>query len=166
MLSDLAEVAKLSSSSFSSTMSSGIASSRRSVLVSGVASAGTSSERNLRRDSGDMSRDLELPLDDDRTVLSSSITEGIGVEMVSASVSSVSFSLRRDDLLLDRLKSFRGDHGHAGVGDTGRFEEDRERWSGFGTLAAEVPTLLKGIAIGTGGAALGAMNLSAGLSVM
>lgn len=71
MDSDVADVAKLSSSSFSSAMSSGMASDGRS-FTSGSAVNGVSSDRNLRSESGDISLERLPSRDGGRTVLTSS----------------------------------------------------------------------------------------------
>lgn len=99
-LSETAEVAKLSSSSFSSTISSGMAMTGRSLAW--YSSSGRSSTRNLRRDSGEMSLE-RLP------------SPALGFRS-SSGVGDWPRSLREEELDL-RLKSFRGEKVHPEAGD-------------------------------------------------
>lgn len=114
MLSEVVEVAKLSSSSsFSSAMSSGMASEILSV-ESRDSVEGESSERNRRRDSGEMSLD-RLP--SEGVTLRRPSSEGV-VDRASRGLRR-SLSLRDEELAF-RLKSFLGERDQPELGERDR----------------------------------------------
>ena len=143
MLSDTADVAKLSSSSTSSTISSGMAMTGRSVS-SGSSTKMVSSDRNLRSDSGEISLDL-LPSDD--------------LTLLSSSHGARSVSVSRDEQLGFRLNSLRGENDQPEPG-----ERDLADRLCCRSNCGAVPMRRK--VSGGVGAGRGVVNLSAGLIVL